>query len=81
MFLYSAYIAAQGRGMPGIHAWHSGDDWEFYQPIVEGDQFTYTNTMVDAVVKESKMAGRTVIQYHDICCYNQRGASSMAGSA
>ena len=28
-FLYSVYWAAQGRGMPGIHAWHSGDDWEF----------------------------------------------------
>ncbi|MDE3074055.1 MAG: MaoC family dehydratase N-terminal domain-containing protein [Chloroflexota bacterium] len=73
MFLYSVYWAAQGRGMPGIHAWHSGDDWEFHQPILEGDQFTYTNTLVDAVVKESKMAGRTVIQYHDICYYNQRG--------
>ena len=22
-FLYSVYWAAQGRGMPGVHAWHS----------------------------------------------------------
>jgi acyl dehydratase len=72
-FLYSVYWAAQGRGMPGVHAWHSGDDWEFYQPMLEGDSFSYTNAMVDVQVKESKMAGRTAIQYHDIRYYNQRG--------
>jgi len=71
-FLYSIYWAAQGRGMPGIHAWHSGDDWEFYQPILEGDKFTYTNELVDVQIRESKMAGMTVIQYHDIRYYNQR---------
>jgi len=72
LFLYSVYWAAQGRGMPGIHAWHSGDEWEFYKPILEGDTFTYTNEMVDVKVKESQMAGKTAIQYHDIRYYNQR---------
>ncbi|MFH1382236.1 MAG: MaoC family dehydratase N-terminal domain-containing protein [Chloroflexota bacterium] len=72
-FLYSVYWAAQGRGMPGIHAWHSGDEWEFYQPVLEGDTFTYSNEMVDVQVKQSQMAGKTVIQYHDILYYNQRG--------
>lgn len=71
-FLYSVYWAAQGRGMPGVHAWHSGDKWEFYKPISEGDIFTYTNEMVDVQVKESLMAGKTVIQYHDIRYYNQK---------
>jgi len=72
-FLYSVYWAAQGRGMPGIHAWHSGDDWEFYRPIMEGDSFSYTNELVDVQVKKSKMARKTVIQYHEIRYYNQRG--------
>ncbi len=72
-FLYSVYWAAQGRGMPGIHAWHSGDEWEFYLPIKAGDSFTYTNEMVDVQVKKSKMAELTVIQYHDIRYYNQTG--------
>ncbi|MBI2329462.1 MAG: MaoC family dehydratase N-terminal domain-containing protein [Chloroflexi bacterium] len=71
-FLYSVYWAAQGRGMPGIHAWHSGNDWEFYLPLVEGDSLTYTNELVDVQVKKSEMAGTTVIQYHDIRYYNQR---------
>jgi len=58
--------------MPGVHAWHSGDQWEFYKPILEGDTFTYTNELVDVLVKDSQMAGKTVIQYHDIKYYNQR---------
>lgn len=72
-FVYSVYWPAQGRGMPGIHAWHSGDDWEFYHPILEGDELTYTNTLVDVKEKESKMAGKTLIQYHEITYTNQRG--------
>jgi acyl dehydratase len=72
-FLYSVYWPAQGRGMPGIHAWHSGDDWEFFRPILEGDEFTYTNTLVDIKEKGSEMAGKTVIQYHEITYTNQRG--------
>jgi acyl dehydratase len=72
-FLYSVYYAAKGRGMPGIHAWHSGDDWEFYQPIIEGDEFTYTNTLVDIKEKKSKMAGKILLQYHEINYINQRG--------
>jgi acyl dehydratase len=72
-FLYSVYWPAQGRGMPGIHAWHSGDDWEFYHPIFKGDEFTYTNTLVDVQEKASKMAGKTLIQYHEITYTNQRG--------
>jgi acyl dehydratase len=72
-FLYSVYWPAQGRGMPGIHAWHSGDDWEFYRPILEGDELTYTNTLVDVKEKASQMAGRTLIQYHEITYTNQKG--------
>ena len=53
--------------MPGIPA-TSGS----YKPILEGDTFTYTNELVDVQVKDSQMAGKTVIQYHDIKYYNQR---------
>lgn len=72
MFAYSIYFAGAGRGMPGVHAWHGGDNWEFYQPMIEGDTFTYENEMVDVQVKDSKMAGKTVIQYHEIRYFNQR---------
>lgn len=72
-FLYSVYWPVGGTGMPGIHAWHSGNDWKFYKPILEGDEFTYTNTLTDVVEKDSKMAGRMVIQYGDAVYKNQRG--------
>lgn len=72
-FLYSVFWPFGGLGMPGIHAWHSGNDWEFYYPILEGDEFTYTNTLTDVVEKESQMAGRTVIQYADTLYYNHCG--------
>ena len=72
-FLYSVYWAAQGRGMPGIHAWHSGDEWEFYLPVLEGDTLTYTNELKEVKIKKSRMAGTTAIQYHDIRYYNQTG--------
>ncbi len=78
LFLYSVYWAAQGRGMPGMHAWHSGNDWEFYQPILEGDEFTYTNELTDVRVKESEMAGKTVVQYHDIVYFNKKTGEKVA---
>lgn len=72
LFLTSIYWPAGGTGFPGIHAWHAGNDWEFYKPIFIGDEFTYTNTIVDIVEKKSKMAGRSVIQYGDTIYKNQR---------
>jgi len=72
-FLYSVYWAAQGRGMPGIHAWHSGDEWEFYLPVLEGDLLSYANELKEVKLKESEMAGKTAIQYHDIRYHNQNG--------
>src|SRR3990172_5188461 len=40
-FLYSVHWpSGEGGGLPGIHAWHSGNDWEFYRPIFLGDRFT-----------------------------------------
>ncbi len=46
--------------MLGIHAWHSGDDWEWFGAILEGDEFTFEFEVVlkDMVEKKSQMAGR-----------------------
>jgi len=72
LFLMSVYWPGGGSGFPGIHAWHAGNDWEFYRRIVLGDELTYTNTIVDLVEKKSKMAGKSVIQYSDTIFKNQR---------
>lgn len=73
-FLYSVYWATgRGAGLPGIHGWHSGTDWEFYSTIRSGDEFSVTNTLVDVVEKKSEMAGRSLIAYADTLYKNQKG--------
>lgn len=73
-FLYSVYYPiAQGSMMPGIHGLIGGNDWEWFKPILEGDDFTYTVTLTDVVEKKAKIADRVVIGY-DVTEYkNQRG--------
>jgi hypothetical protein len=63
----------EGGVMPGMHAWHSGNDWEFFLPVLEGDEITYTITLLDLAEKESKMAGRSFISYDLVEYKNQRG--------
>jgi acyl dehydratase len=72
-FLYSVYWPAGRGGLPGIHAWHSGNDWEFYKPILLNDEITFSNVLTDVVERPSRMAGRIVIQYGDTFYRNQRG--------
>jgi len=52
--------------MPGIHAWHSGNEWEWFCPILEGDEFTFEVTLKDVVEKKSQMAGRIFIGYDEV---------------
>ena len=73
-FLYSVYWpAGYIASMPGIHAWHSGNDWRWFRPILEGDSFKYEVMLKDVVVKKSRMAGRIVIGYDETTYWNQRG--------
>ena len=37
---YSVYPTWVLQGLPGVHAFHSGNDWEFYRPILVGDKIT-----------------------------------------
>ena len=62
-FLYSVYWCSGRLGMPGIHAWHSGNEWEFFRPIKAGEEIHYRVQVKDLVEKQSKMARRTFIEY------------------
>jgi len=57
--------------MPGVLRGISGDQWEFYLPILEGDTLRIPMNWLDVQVKESQMGRQIVIQYHDIKYYNQ----------
>lgn len=60
--------------MPGMHGWHSGNEWTWYKPILEGDEFTVTVTMTNLMEKpNSRMAGRTFIGFDETIYKNQRG--------
>ena len=73
-FLYSVYWPfGLGGLMPGIHAWGSGNTWEWYEPIYEGDVFTYEVTLLSVEEKKSRMAGRTFISKDETLYKNQRG--------
>ncbi|MBI2906353.1 MAG: MaoC family dehydratase N-terminal domain-containing protein [Chloroflexi bacterium] len=73
-FLYSVYWSS-GRvgGLPGVHGFHSGSDWDFRKTIYVNDRITVKEKFVDLVEKESKFARRTVILYCRTHYRNQRG--------
>jgi len=72
-WLYSVYWeAGMGGLMPGIHAWHSGNDWRWYRRIWEGDEIHYEVMLTDVVEKKSQLAGRIFIAYGMTTYKNQR---------
>ena len=73
-FLYSIYWpVGQGGMMPGIHAWGSGNIWEWYKVIHEGDEFTFEVTLLSVEEKKSRMAGKSFISKDETMYKNQRG--------
>lgn len=62
-----------GGGLPGVHAFYSGDDIEFYQVIRPGDRLTLRYALADVQVKESAFAGRSVHESYEALYRNQRG--------
>ncbi|MBI2832606.1 MAG: MaoC family dehydratase N-terminal domain-containing protein [Chloroflexi bacterium] len=73
-FLYSIHWAAgHVPGMKGIHGWHSGNYWEFYKPIYDGDCFDTTQTVTRIDEKSGRMSRRLWIVHADSEYVNQRG--------
>jgi hypothetical protein len=63
-----------GSGMPGVHAWYSGGDWEWYRPIFVGDEFQTVCILQDLVIKRGRMTGgaNIYIDYTNVIYINQR---------
>ena len=72
-YLYSVIYPTGMRagGLPGVHAFHSGNNWEWYKPIKLGDLITGTYRLKDVVEKPSKFASRILIVYAEIKYFNQ----------
>ncbi len=73
-FLYTIYWASgHVSGMKGIHGWHSGNYWEFYKPIYDGDCFDVSQTITKFDEKPGRMANRIWISHGDSNYVNQKG--------
>ncbi len=70
---YSIFPTWVLQGLPGVHAFHSGNDWEFYKPVYMGDVITPECIFTGFDVKGSQFAGKTVYEYQRANFYNQRG--------
>jgi len=72
-FLY-AVAAPQGmEGLPGVHAFHCGCAWEWYETIHVDDKLTCVDIPTDLVEKHGKMGGRQFLQLGQTIYRNQRG--------
>lgn len=59
-------------GLPGVHGFYAGNDWELFRHIRPGDRLTAIERVAGVDVKESKFSGRLVLQYVEASYYNQR---------
>jgi hypothetical protein len=75
-FLYSVVWPSGilAGGLPGVHSFFGGNDWEFFHIIRAGDMISAEAKLTDVVEKNnSKAAGHTVIQYVEVVYKNQYG--------
>jgi acyl dehydratase len=70
---YSVIGAGIMHGLPGVHSFHAGDDWEFYKPIYLGDRIR--PEIIAQGYEEPKnthFAARMIKQLQERRYYNQR---------
>ena len=71
-WLYSVFPTWVLQGLPGIQAFHSGNDWKFYRPIYVYDTITPKCVFTGFDVKPSAFSGKIVMEYQRALFYNQR---------
>jgi acyl dehydratase len=77
LFLQSVCYEAIGNilaDIPGVRGFHSGSEWEFFQPVLEDDKLDYNGIAIaDVKLKKSKFSSHMLVTT-SICQYrNQRG--------
>ncbi|GAC1653080.1 MAG: MaoC family dehydratase N-terminal domain-containing protein [Candidatus Dormibacteraceae bacterium] len=58
-------------GLPGVHGFYAGNDWELYRNVRPGDHVNCVERVVGVEEKESKFSGRLVLQYVEATYSNQ----------
>ena len=67
------WIGRTRWGLPGVHGFYAGNDWELFRHIRPGDRITAIERVVGIDVKESKFSGTLVMQYVEATFANQFG--------
>ncbi|MGM7697797.1 FAS1-like dehydratase domain-containing protein [Microbacterium sp. A84] len=67
------WIGRTRWGLPGVHGFYAGNDWELFRHIRPGDTINAIERVVGVDVKQSKFSGTLVLQYVEGTYYNQRG--------
>ena len=71
--LYMRHWSGRTRwGLPGVHGFFAGNDWEFFRALRPGDAINCAERVVDVQEKESRYSGKLVIQYMEAIYTNQR---------
>lgn len=71
-WLYSVIGAGAQFGLPGVHGFHSGDDWEFFIPVLLGDRIKSEETFTGFEEKTGDFARRMIIEHRERLYFNQR---------
>jgi acyl dehydratase len=71
-WLYSVFQMGVMHGLAGVHGWHSGDDWEFYKPLLDGDRIKPEAVFKGFEETKSGFADRMIKTYQERLYFNQR---------
>lgn len=74
-FLFSVFLCSGNTvgGLPGVHGFFGGAEWEWSRRIYLDDVISVTFRPADVIEKESSFAQRTVIVYGEAHYYTHRG--------
>ncbi len=72
-FPYAHHWPGRSRwGLPGVHGFYAGNDWEFFRAVKPGDRINCYERVAGVEEKTGKFSGRLVIQYVENIFTNQR---------
>ena len=71
-FLLTVFVPAYWLGLSGVHAFHSGSDYEFYKPIYPGDKLHTELKFIGFDEKTTDFAPKWIIQYFECPYYDQQ---------
>ena len=73
--------AANMGGLPGVHTFYGGSEWEYYRPVRPGDTIGASYRPYDVVEKSGRYAGPVAIQSAQALYVDQRGQAVTKGRA